>query len=138
VRLTRSLPRLHVWEIPMTHLLLFFALLHPPITAPQTGASVNPSDYPITFHVYESHLVNECGSDNTGSSCFYMQVLRVTIDGKKFELTRRTDFNVFHLGDYHAKILKDKPARTEEYMREYEIKLSDGKPADFLVTGEFE
>jgi hypothetical protein len=126
----------------MKYLLLFAFLLPYPATM-STAQATNPSSapdstYPILIHVQQSHLVDECTNDNKGSSCSYMQVLRVVIDGKKYELTRATDYNVFRIGDYKAKIAKEKSPRPEEYFRQYEVPLSDGKKATFLVSGEFE
>ena len=101
---------------------------------PRPGKTV---EYNIAMHVQSSRLEVECSTDTKGSSCGYIQHLQVLIAGKKYELTRAAQ-NVFRTGDYKARVVSEKTPRTEEYSREYEIVLSDGKTAKFEVIGESE
>ncbi len=88
-------------------------------------------EYPIKVHVSSSEL--------QGSGMQQNQILRVVIDGKKYQLiaigSRPFPMPV---GDYRARITKDKPIQEGTYERRYEIIFSDGKTAQYEVGGESE
>lgn len=120
------------------HLLLLFLLLgQTKQRFGQENPPAKPVDYNIAVHVQSSKLTTECWSDNKGSLCSRMQVLHVVIQGKTYDIERAAE-NVFRPGDYKARIVSEKTPRTEEYTREYEILLSDGKTAKFGVVGQSE
>ena len=88
-------------------------------------------EYPIKVHVSSSEL--------HGSGMQQNQVLRVVIDGKKYQLIARGP-RVWALpvGDYRARITLDKPIQGGQYERRYEFIFSDGKTWQYDVGGESE
>jgi hypothetical protein len=97
------------------------------------GAQAN-GDYPITVHVQSSEVYQECGQ-----ACMWFLKLHVTMDGKKYVLEeehQRKD--LLRVGNYQAKIVKEKTDKAYEYSREYEFSLPDGEKQKFLVIGEIE
>jgi hypothetical protein len=88
-------------------------------------------EYPIKVHVSSSEL--------QGSGMQQNQVLRVVIDGKKYQLIAIGPKPwAFPVGDYRARIIKDKPIEGGQYERRYEFIFSDGKTAQYEVGGESE
>jgi hypothetical protein len=83
----------------------------------QSAKTAKAADYTISIHVQASRLVNECWSDNKGSSCSPVQHLTATIDGKKYDLARVVDGNMFRVGNYKAQIVEERKPRREEYTR---------------------
>ena len=104
----------------------------------------NPADYNISVHVRASRLDVRCDSTaGGGSSCEYLQRLKVTIDGKKYELIGgfglgQMRFGVLRTGDYRARITKENTSRSYEYVREYEFLFPDGHKRKYSVDGESE
>ncbi len=104
----------------------------------------NPDDYTVNVHVRTSRLDISCDSTaGGGSSCGFVQRLKVTIDGKKYELIGGFGFlnrgiSVLRPGDYKARITKDDTSRTYEYVRDYEFLFPDGHKRKYMVDGESE
>lgn len=119
------------------HTLILFLLLGQTKQRFGQQVPVKSADYTIAMHVRSSRLEVECSTDNKGSNCGTVQHLQVVIAGKKYELARTAE-NVLRTGDYKARVVSEKKPRAEEYTREYEIMLSDGKTAKFEVVGESE
>jgi hypothetical protein len=90
----------------------------------------NPADYTISVHVQSSQVVDRFQSSE--------QYLNVTIDGKKYQLASGPSLKVLPVGDYKAKISKDKIAKTHEYSRVYELLFADGTTRKYTVVGESE
>ena len=93
------------------------------------------SDYPVKIHVTSSHLwlfVNN-------SATISYQLLAVTIDGRKFELTsENNEHRLLHPGDYSARVTKDDSVGSYETKKIYEIKFPDGKTKKYFMSGELE
>ena len=88
-------------------------------------------EYPIKVHVSSSEL--------QGSGMEQIQILRVVIDGRKYQLISIGSKPwAFPVGDYRARITKDKPIEGGQYDRRYELIFPDGKTAQYLVGGESE
>lgn len=93
------------------------------------------SDYPVKIHVTSSRLLPFVNNGGTYS----WQLLAVTIDGRKFELTsENSEPRLLHPGDYSARVTKDNSEGSYETRKTYEIKLSDGKTKKYFMSGEFE
>ncbi len=87
--------------------------------------------YPIKVHVISSEL--------RGSSNPDLQVLRVVIEGKKYQLIGLGSKPwALKVGDYHARIVRDRPIQAGQYERRYELIFPDGKTAQYEVGGESE
>jgi hypothetical protein len=87
--------------------------------------------YPIKVHVSSSEL--------RGSSNPDLQVLRVVIDGKKYQLIGLGSKPfALKVGDYQARIIMDRPIQAGQYERRYEIIFPDGKTTQYEVGGESE
>ena len=113
----------------MKSLLYMVLLLSLPIGL--VAQYVPAKDYPIKVHVSSSELY---GSKNPD-----LQVLRVVIDGKKFQLIGVGSKPwALHVGDYPARVIKDRPIAGGQYERRYELMFPDGKTAQFDVGGESE
>jgi hypothetical protein len=113
----------------MKKLLLAFLLLTPSLTFAEKPKP-NPADFTITVHVQSSNLVDRF--------TFSTQVIDVIINGKKYELAANGVTVVLPTGDYKAKISSDKPSKTGEYYRVYELLLADGSSRQYGVIGESE
>ena len=88
-------------------------------------------EYPIKVHV--------SSSEQQGFSMQQQQVLRVVIDGKKYQLIALGSRPwALRVGDYQARIIKDKPIEGGQYERRYELIFPDGKTAQYDVGGESE
>ena len=88
-------------------------------------------DYPIKIHVSSSELYASANRD--------MQVLHVVINGKKFQLIGLGSKPwALHVGDYPARLIKDRPIAAGQYERRYELMFPDGKTAQYEVGGESE
>ena len=92
-------------------------------------------DYPVKIHVISSRLLLFV---NNGATSL-VQLLAVTIDGRKFELTSdSSEHRLLHPGDYSARVTKDDSEGSYENKKIYEIKFSNGKTKKYFVSGEFE
>ncbi|MGA2673974.1 MAG: hypothetical protein ABSE99_12175 [Terracidiphilus sp.] len=88
-------------------------------------------EYPINVHV--------SSSEQQGSGMQQRQVLRVVIDGKKYQLIALGSVPwALPVGDYRARITEDKPIQGGKYERRYEIIFPDGKTTQYEVGGESE
>jgi hypothetical protein len=88
-------------------------------------------EYPVKVHVSSSELQGSFGQQQ--------QILRVVIDGKKYQLIALGSKPwAFPVGDYRARIIKDKPIEGGQYDRCYELIFSDEKTAQYEVGGESE
>jgi len=88
-------------------------------------------EYPIKVHVSSSEL--------HGFAMQEQQVLRVVIDGKKYQLIAVGSRPwALPVGDYQARITVDKPVQGGQYERRYELMFPDGKTAQYYVGGESE
>lgn len=101
----------------------------------QTGTA-----YTLTVHVMETRLDQDCGVMRGQSACEYAQTLRVTIDGRKFELRSETlrPKGLVALGDYQARLADDQTKPTGEFTREYTLRLRDGSTRTYQVISEHE
>jgi hypothetical protein len=96
-----------------------------------TAQNKSAKDYPIKVHVSSSELY--------GSKAPDLQVLRVVIDGKKFQLIGVGSKPwALHVGDYPARVIKDRSIAGGQYERRYELMFPDGTTAQFDVGGESE
>ena len=88
----------------------------------QTGPSNT-----INVHVSSSHY----------QQCSYLnQVLKVSIDGKQYELAGSVnDVLAFATGDYKARLVKVERKASYEYLQIYEFLFSDGKTRKYYVVG---
>jgi hypothetical protein len=91
------------------------------------GTNPNPADYAITVHVSKSYI----GTHGE-------QKVSVIIDGKKYELAATGDTMLLALGDYKAKLVKDKHKGTYGSRQVYEFLLPDQKTRKFHVVGQTE
>jgi hypothetical protein len=88
-------------------------------------------EYPIKVHV--------SSSEQQGFGMHEQQILRVVIDGKKYQLIALGSRPwALPVGDYQARIIKDQPIQGGQYERRYEIIFPDGKTAQYDVGGESE
>jgi hypothetical protein len=121
--------------------LLVLILLLPSFALAEKSAP-NPGDYTVAVHVQTSSVAVDCSNVTNGDSvCFWNQHLKVTIDGKEYELVgnrAKKTLYVLRSGDYKAKILKEDTSRNYEYERSYEFLFADGTTGDFQVMGESE
>lgn len=90
------------------------------------GSEPNPADYPLSVHVSSSR-VNDCGSTS----------MKVTIDGKKYELGGGTPLA---LGDYKARAVKFEVRGVQPYdvYGKYQFLLPDNKTRTYIVVGVME
>jgi hypothetical protein len=97
-----------------------------------TAAQNKPAkDYPIKVHVSSSELEGTTNPD--------LQILRVVIDGKKYQLIGIGSKPwALRLGDYPARLTKDRAVAGGQYDRRYELLFPDGTTAQFNVGGESE
>ncbi len=121
---------------------LFALLILAPVLALAEKPAPNPADYAVAVHLQASRIALDCGDVTGGSSvCTWEHHLKVTIDGKKYELTsihRLKSVFVLHVGDYKAKVLKEDTSKSYGYQRSYELLYPDGQTEDFQVMGESE
>jgi hypothetical protein len=121
---------------------LLMVLLFLPALGWAEKPATNPADFTVAVHVQSSRIEADCSDVTNGTSvCFWNQHLKVTIDGKKYELVgnrAKKIWYVLRLGDYKAKVLKEDTSRNYEYQRSYEFLFSDGATGDFQVMGESE
>jgi hypothetical protein len=97
------------------------------LVATLAPAAPAPDDYSIKVHVTSSYEVNG------------VQAMDVVINAKKYQLggfppTR----GLLDLGDYKAKLIKDKHVTAYESDREYEFLFPDNKTQKFIVAGQSE
>jgi hypothetical protein len=87
-------------------------------------------EYPIKVHV---------SSSEQGFGRQEQQILKVVIDGKKYQLIALGSRPwALPVGDYRARIIMDRPIQGGQYERRYELIFSDGKTAQYDVGGESE
>ena len=90
------------------------------------SAEPNPADYTINVHVSAARI------DSRG-----FVRLKVTLDGKKYELQGLDDVSLLVPGDYKAKKvpLKVKDAHTYDVYGNYEFLFPDGKTRRYNLVG---
>lgn len=91
------------------------------------GAETYSATYAINVHVSASRMAIHNGA--------YFQELSVLIEGKKYELqSESATYGILMLGDYKAKLLKDR-RKTKPYdsWQEYEFLFSDNNTRRFVV-----
>lgn len=113
----------------MKKVLFAILLMVPALACAEKKPAPNPADYTVTVHVQSSHLLQNQLST---------QILDVTIGEKKYKLEAWPFFQVLPVGDYKAKIYKDKIAQNHEYSRVYELLFADGSTRRYTVMGESE
>ena len=111
-----------------------------PICAP--GSAEKPT-FPLTVHVESSDSSVSCNPDYT---CYGLQKLNVTIDGKKYILasedaavvTGMGQYMAYVLknGDYRARIVKEDTNDAGEYHRVIELQVAAGVARRYTVVGE--
>lgn len=109
----------------MDRTLIPLLLLLPGLTA--NASAHNPADYNVAVHVTSSEFT-------AGA----IERLVAVIDGKTYFLIGSSGGFALRVGDYKAKVVLDKPARAEQYLRVYEFLFLDGKTDKFTVAGESE
>ncbi len=98
-------------------------------------AAADPTDYVLTIHVSGAHFLSDCSS-NIRTCNFTLQVLQVTIDGRKYELqTDARKTGLMPLGDYKAKLL---PAKHPKDLLTYELLYPDRTTIQFTLVGQYE
>lgn len=94
-------------------------------------AAPDASGYNVAIHVQSSCLV-------TGIRSVEWDHLKVVIEGKKYELEAQKPFELLHVGDYKAKVVRDETKTPYNLDRIYEFQFPDGKTAKYVVVGESE
>jgi hypothetical protein len=113
----------------MKHLLCIVLLFSASVVSFAQNGSVK--EYPIKVHVSSSEL--------QGYSMQQQQVLRVVIDGKKYQLIALGSMPwALPVGDYRARMASYKLIQGGMYERRYELIFPDGKTAQYEVGGESE
>lgn len=114
----------------MKKVLIVILLMAPMLACAEKKPAANPADYTITVHVQSSQIdLLEIPA---------RQFLDVVIEGKKYELEAWPVSDVLPVGDYKARIFKEKIAPNHEYSREYEFLFADGTTRKYAVVGELE
>ena len=90
-------------------------------------------DYPITVSSARSILV-PAGS----IGAVQYQQLNVTSNGKRFELSAKSDGSLLTLGDYQGELVENQRKTCYQSLQTYEFLFADGKMARFTVTGQSE
>jgi len=114
----------------MKKVLLLAVLLLPTLYA----RAQNTSGYAVIVHVSASSTV--LVPHPTGPSL--QQELKVTIDGKKYDLSAPSDGSLLALGDYKAKLVQDNHKTRYESFQIYEFQFPDKKTVRFTVIGQRE
>jgi len=97
------------------------------------SAATNPAQYSVNVHVSSDRFSSACSIDKM-RCVFALQILNVTIGGKKYELqAEATKQGLLPLGDYQAT-----PTKQVHGMPVYEILLPNGKTEQFTVVGQSE
>jgi hypothetical protein len=115
----------------MKKILIAMLFMLPALARAEQKPAPAPADYNITVHVQSSQVKVPPGLQP-------MQYLKVVIDGKKYLLVAWPADDVLPVGNYKARIIKDRIAPDHEYSREYELKFADGTTRKYSVVGEFE
>jgi len=107
-----------------------------------SGSAEKPT-YPLTVHVVSSDYSVNC---NPNYTCYGLQKLNVTIDGKRYILasedaavvTGMGQYLVYVLknGDYPARIVKEDTNDAGEYHRVIELQGASGARIRYTVVGE--
>ncbi len=98
-------------------------------------AATDPTDYALPVHVSGAHFLSDC-SGNIRTCNFTLQILQVTIDGRKYELqTDARKTGLIPLGDYKAKLL---PTKRPGDLRVYELLRPDRTTIQFTLVGQYE
>ncbi|MGC1871328.1 MAG: hypothetical protein WA700_10255 [Acidobacteriaceae bacterium] len=96
-------------------------------------ASTVPTEYSVNVHVSSDRFSSACSIESKGCA-FALQILNVTIDGKKYELQAKvTKQGLLPLGDYTAI-----PTKQVYGLAVYELRLPDNKTEKFTVVGQSE
>jgi hypothetical protein len=105
------------------------------LLAALVSAAQTLDDYPITVHVSSVRtILVPAGS----IGAVQYQQLSVTINGKRFELSAKSDGSLLTLGDYNAKLVENTRKTAYESLQTYQFLFSDGKMTTFTVTGQSE
>jgi hypothetical protein len=98
------------------------------------AAPAKQPEFNINVHVSESRTVN-----HSESSPHY-QYLKVTIDGRKYELESILGVRgLLALGDYRARLSEDEHENGDhDFQQVYEFQFSDKRTREFLVVGQLE
>jgi len=105
----------------MKRLGLIFVLL---FSAAAWAGDPNPADYAITVHVISSRIIPPGGLR-----------LKVTIDGKKYELEGNPGPGVLAPGNYKAKLTQDSGKNSYDIQQTYELLFPDKKTRKYWVAG---
>jgi hypothetical protein len=93
------------------------------------AADPNPAEYAVNVHVSSSNIDIERG----------YQILKVVIDGKKYELGSELRIGeLLAVGDYKAKLVRDEHKTPYDSHQVYEFLFPDKKTRQFLVVGQTE
>jgi hypothetical protein len=99
------------------------------------SAAQSLDDYPITVHVSSARTILV---PTASIGAVQYQQLRVTINGKRFELSAKSDGSLLTLGNYKAKLVENQRKTSYESLQTYQFLFSDGKMTTFTVTGQSE
>jgi hypothetical protein len=98
------------------------------------SAAQAQDEYPITVHVSSARTVIVPNI----SGVLRMQQLKVTINGKKYELTAQSDGSLLTPGDYQAKLVQNDHKTAYESLQAYEFRFPDKKTTKFTVIAQSE
>ena len=105
------------------------------VLAALVSAAQSLDDHPITVHVSSARsILVPAGS----IGAVQYQQLSVIINGKRFELSAKSDGSLLTLGDYKVRLVENTHKTSYESLQTYEFLFSDGKMATFTVTGQSE
>lgn len=114
----------------MKKVLIAILLMAPALACAEKKPLPDAANYTVTVHVQSSQVVYTDGN--------IAQHLDVAIDGKKYELQALPAAQVLPVGDYKARISKEKISPDHEYSRVYEFLFADGTTRRYNVVGESE
>jgi hypothetical protein len=117
-------------EETMKKVLIAILLMAPALACAEKKPLPDAANYTVTVHVQSSQVVYTDGN--------IAQHLDVAIDGKKYELQALPAAQVLPVGDYKARISKEKISPDHEYSRVYEFLFADGTTRRYNVVGETE
>lgn len=131
----------------MKRLVAVVLILCPMVALGQAGAAATES--PLTVHVVSSKIVASPGyCSKTASGVVMLNLLRVAIRGKKYELAVPIPGRLFPHGlfdgsrpiliapgDYPASVAEDRQPNPGEIQRVYGLRLSNGKTVQAYLWG---
>lgn len=137
----------------MKWMLVVLMMLCPVVVMGQTGSAAPTKavtgEFPLTVHVVSSRIEASPGyCGETSSGVVLLDLLRVTIGGKKYVLAdpipgRSFPYGLFarsrpvliEPGDYSARLTEDKQPNPGEVERTYELSLANGKTVRTYLWG---